>query len=272
MDYKLGKRLREKRGSYSLREFASMLNISHTYLDSLEKGVNPKTGKKPRISLELVEKLAEALNVAPDYLLGKNDDPTNYDDGDSAAGAYGSQLDYFGGDRQAYAAFKKAEMEDAMNERPPEAALKANQLQITVADDSIFHGKPEKLQLHVDNLDALEPALAEKLLQKIANSAELFPRSTKKPPDMRITIIDEQILEEPPAPPKKENERKFRVRKDLSVATEPGQAVALLQQLGRSNRMGADELQNRLGTLSPDDYTFMVKIFNEILAEKLDSK
>lgn len=266
-----------------MKSFAERLRLAMKRVDMKPVELCEKTGiGKSSISQYLsgeyepkqkkLYRLAEALAVSPSYLMGLTDDPTDYDDGDSAAEAYGPVLDHLDGDRKAYAAFKKAEMEDAMSEKPPDTALKANRIQITVADDSIFRGKPGKLQDHVDNLDTLEPALAEKLLQKIANSAELFPRSTKKPPDMRITIIDEQILEEPPAPPKKENERKFRVRKDLSVATEPGQAAALLQQLGRSNRMRADELQNRLGTLSPDDYTFMVRIFSEILAEKLDSK
>lgn len=146
------------------------------------------------------------------------------------------------------------------------AALKSNQLQVTVTDDSIFHGKPEKLQNHVDNLDTMEPALAEKLLQRIADSAELFPRSTKKPPDMNITITDEKIIGGPfrRLSSATITAKKAQVRKGLSVAAGPERAAALLQQLGCSDRIEAVELRNRLGRLPPDDYALLLKIFNEI--------
>lgn len=156
-------------------------------------------------------------------------------------------------------------------------ALKANQLQINVANNSIFHGKPEKLQDHVNNLDKMEPALAEKLLQKIASSAELFPRSTQKLPDMNIIIVDEKTGEDLPDPISSRSARKIKIRKSLSVAASPEQTRALLQLLGRSSRMKPDELQNRLGMLPPDDYANMLKIFSTVLAgasgsEKSDSK
>lgn len=156
------------------------------------------------------------------------------------------------------------------------AALKSNQLQITVSDDSIFHGKPEKLQDHVDNLDKMEPALVENLLKRIANSAELFPRSTKKPPDINITIIDEKILEDPP-PPKKRDEQRFRINKGRSVATEPAKVLAFLQQLGRIDRLETNEVQNRLGMLSPDDQASMLRIIDTVAPTlsalgKLDNK
>ena len=139
-----------------------------------------------------------------------------------------------------------------------------NQLQITVADNSIFHGKPEKLQDHVDNLDKMEPALVENLLKRIANSAELFPRSTKKPPDINITIIDERILEDPPPKPEKQNDRKIRVRRELSGSNEPEKVLALLQQLGRIDRLETTEVQNRIGMLPPEDQASMLRIIDTV--------
>ena len=56
---RLGDFLKAKRGDSSLRDFAYSLGISHTYLDSLEKGVNPKTGTKVSVSAETIKKIAD---------------------------------------------------------------------------------------------------------------------------------------------------------------------------------------------------------------------
>ena len=62
MENKLGNFLREKRGKISLRDFANKLKISHTYLDSLEKGFDPRTKKPVRITVDTLSEIAEALN------------------------------------------------------------------------------------------------------------------------------------------------------------------------------------------------------------------
>lgn len=41
-----GKKLKELRGDQSIREASRNIGISHTYLDSLEKGIDPRTGKE----------------------------------------------------------------------------------------------------------------------------------------------------------------------------------------------------------------------------------
>ena len=62
MENKLGTFLKEKRGSMSLRDFANKLDISHTYLDSLEKGYDNRTKKPVRITVDTLSKIAKALN------------------------------------------------------------------------------------------------------------------------------------------------------------------------------------------------------------------
>ena len=75
MSYRLGPFLREKRGDQSLRDFAAFLGISHTYLDSLEKGVNPKTGLSVNVSLDTLKRISDIFGVTIDYLAGRVENP-----------------------------------------------------------------------------------------------------------------------------------------------------------------------------------------------------
>jgi transcriptional regulator with XRE-family HTH domain len=59
----LGSFIKQKRGNMSLREFANLIGISHSHLDSIEKGIDPKTGKPVNLSLEVLNKLAKVLDV-----------------------------------------------------------------------------------------------------------------------------------------------------------------------------------------------------------------
>lgn len=60
---RLGEYLKQKRGDQSLRDFAKKLKISHTHLDSLEKGFDPRTGKPVRPTTETITKIAKGLGV-----------------------------------------------------------------------------------------------------------------------------------------------------------------------------------------------------------------
>ncbi len=70
-----GEYLKELRGTQSLRKFAEPLGISHTQLDRMEKGFDPRTGVKAGLSIEMIAKVAQGLNVDPvdlcKILLGK---------------------------------------------------------------------------------------------------------------------------------------------------------------------------------------------------------
>jgi len=54
--------IRTERG-LSLREFSELLNISHAYLNKLEKGIDPRTGKKIIPTMDTITKIANGLNV-----------------------------------------------------------------------------------------------------------------------------------------------------------------------------------------------------------------
>ena len=69
MSSELGKFIKYKRGDRSLREFATYLEISHAYLDSLEKGFDPKTKKEINISTDLLSRLSKKLHVSVGALL-----------------------------------------------------------------------------------------------------------------------------------------------------------------------------------------------------------
>lgn len=55
--------LRQLRGSRSLREMERITGISHTYLSSLEKGYDPRTGKVRKPTPETLRKLS-ALGIS----------------------------------------------------------------------------------------------------------------------------------------------------------------------------------------------------------------
>lgn len=68
MSNELGKYIKEKRGKKSLRDFASLIGISHSHLDSIEKGIDPKTNKPVSISVEVLKKLSDATNTEYQFL------------------------------------------------------------------------------------------------------------------------------------------------------------------------------------------------------------
>lgn len=53
----------------SLRDFGKLCDISHTHIDSIEKGYDYRTKKDVNITNETFGKLASALHVPPSYLL-----------------------------------------------------------------------------------------------------------------------------------------------------------------------------------------------------------
>lgn len=60
----LGMIIREYRQerNLSLREFATRCQLSHSYIDKLEKGIDPRNGKPVEPTLAVIEKIAKAIN------------------------------------------------------------------------------------------------------------------------------------------------------------------------------------------------------------------
>ncbi|WP_419077421.1 helix-turn-helix domain-containing protein [Phascolarctobacterium faecium] len=76
---KLSEFVRTKRGNMSLREFAKLCeNISHTQIDSIERGIDPRTSKPVRPTVETLSKIAKGTGVSVAYLaaLANGDDFT----------------------------------------------------------------------------------------------------------------------------------------------------------------------------------------------------
>ena len=86
---KLGKFVREKRGDMSLRDFAKQCgDISHTQIDSIERGVDPRTGKTVKPTVETLAKIAKGTGVSVAYLAAlanDDDEPVYYADPETAA-------------------------------------------------------------------------------------------------------------------------------------------------------------------------------------------
>lgn len=77
MENLLGDYIKKQRGSMSLRAFAEKVGISHTYLSSLEKGYDPRTGQRRSVTTDTLSTLANALGVDYQMLacLADNVDP-----------------------------------------------------------------------------------------------------------------------------------------------------------------------------------------------------
>jgi transcriptional regulator with XRE-family HTH domain len=71
MENKLGKYIeqRQKELDLSLRELADRCGLSHSYIDSLKKGIDPRTSKPVSPTIETMDKLAKGLNVTLFQLL-----------------------------------------------------------------------------------------------------------------------------------------------------------------------------------------------------------
>lgn len=66
---KLSEFIKMKRGKMSLREFAKQCgNISHTQIDSIERGIDPRTSKPVRPTVETLSKIAKGTGVSVAYL------------------------------------------------------------------------------------------------------------------------------------------------------------------------------------------------------------
>jgi transcriptional regulator with XRE-family HTH domain len=67
----LGERLRRIRikKNLSLREAAERIGVSHTYLNSLEKGMHPQTGKPVNPSAKTLRGISKAYGIPIEELL-----------------------------------------------------------------------------------------------------------------------------------------------------------------------------------------------------------
>ena len=74
MENRLGSIVKQARGDISLREYAKQIGISHSYLSSIESGVNPQTKKPISVGLETLEKLSKRTGYSVAYLSGETDD------------------------------------------------------------------------------------------------------------------------------------------------------------------------------------------------------
>ena len=69
MPNKFSEFIRSKRGDMSLREFAKLCgNLSHTQIDSIEKGFDPRTSKPVSPTIDTLNKIAKGIGVSVSYL------------------------------------------------------------------------------------------------------------------------------------------------------------------------------------------------------------
>lgn len=66
-----GEYLKELRAGRSLREMERITGLSHTYLSTLEKGVDPRSGNERKPTPEALKKLSDSLGVSYSELMSK---------------------------------------------------------------------------------------------------------------------------------------------------------------------------------------------------------
>lgn len=114
VDYKeIGRRieLRRKALELTLTELASKVDLSASTIQRYEKG------SFERIKLPVIEAIAEALHVNPEWLIGETDDPTDYEDGELLAQIPLSYVEACNGDMKKAYAMMCAVNQDALHEQ-----------------------------------------------------------------------------------------------------------------------------------------------------------
>ena len=109
----IGQRIRDcrKHRNKTLQDVADAIGVQNSTISRYEKGQIRK------IKLPVIEAIASYLGVNPEYLLGKDDDPIDYDDAELLAEISPSLLEHFEGDAKKALAFQKAADADAARER-----------------------------------------------------------------------------------------------------------------------------------------------------------
>ena len=67
----IGKTVRQLRGNSSLRDFAQKCGISHTSIDTIEKGYDFRTKKPTQPKLATLSKIADACGVPLSHITGE---------------------------------------------------------------------------------------------------------------------------------------------------------------------------------------------------------
>jgi transcriptional regulator with XRE-family HTH domain len=71
MKMKLGELIKKYReeNKMSLREFAKKAGLSHSYINNLESGIDPRSGKEVMPTIETLKKIAQAMDMELNDLL-----------------------------------------------------------------------------------------------------------------------------------------------------------------------------------------------------------
>lgn len=102
------KKLRKASG-HSQKDLADILFVNQTAVSQWERGVS-----KP--SPDMLLRICDVYNTTTDYLLGRTDDPVNYEDGDFLSNVRPDLLEFCDNDARKAWAIQQAIERDAANE------------------------------------------------------------------------------------------------------------------------------------------------------------
>lgn len=98
----------------SSQQAADLFGVTRAAITSWGKNKNTPKG-------DTLVRIADNLGVSVDYLLGRVDDPVDYDNPDLQADLAGAVMDALGGDVKKAAAFQQAVVQDVAMERERKA-------------------------------------------------------------------------------------------------------------------------------------------------------
>lgn len=92
MDNKIGEYVKAYRlkNGLSLRALGERCSMSHTHIDSIEKGYDVRTGRPVNLTAATVSKLAAAMGISEAQLLGGDDDRQTISDSQLKTALFGS--------------------------------------------------------------------------------------------------------------------------------------------------------------------------------------
>ena len=173
--------LRRKDLDLTLADVAMEVGVAASTIQRYEKGQFDK------IKMPVIEAIAAALHVNPEWLIGETDDPVDYEDGDLLASIPLSYMELFDGDAQKALQYMKAVDENYAKEKTPALTEKDERdiakdlerimTQLETEGDLMFDGDPMSDEARESIRAAMKLGLE---AAKLKNKERFTPKKYRK--------------------------------------------------------------------------------------------
>ena len=176
----IGQRIRARRKELdlTLQDVADKVGVQNSTILRYEKGAIKK------IKLPVIEAIASALHVNPDWLMGETDDPIDYDDPDIIASIPLSYMELFDGNVEAAYRYQQNVYAENLNSDAPESRNERNYTRILVSPSENDHLQKYR-RLPGTGKQAVENMMDAMLAAQSSQTEEtekVVPRPEQQPP------------------------------------------------------------------------------------------